>query len=311
LNSRKLLVVAMLAVACTALTGIGTVATASAKPAKTKLTIDAWPEGLFGYVTSPKAEQCAAQRQVVIFEQQGPGRNPAKDKRIASARTGAEENSFQWSTQTARTGRFYAEAEKKPGCRAALSGTVRSLSVGGESGAEPGAAKGAYYPPCSPYVSEGTIPVCRFDELHLDLDQEGPFNPCRFGSPNGNCAGVADRGPFPWGTSAFGARTKVQIFWTCCRRNLTVVAYQPEGGSIGVAHLGGVIPSSSSSRFTIDDGFAQNDTGYPRGDHFYTPDLPGQAAGEPGGPLYLNFVNGSGTNLGADAYISGYLYLKR
>ena len=43
------------------------------------------------------------------------------------------------------------------------------------------------------------------------------------------------------------------------------------------------------------------------GDHFYTPDLPGQDAGELGGPLYFDFSTGTNRN---NVTIEGYLYLK-
>jgi len=65
----------------------------------------------------------------------------------------------------------------------------------------------------------------------------------------------------------------------------------------------------SSDRYTITDAYAQNEAGYPNGDHFYTPDPAGAAAGRVGGPLKLNFENGSGTDFGAKSWVSGYLYL--
>jgi hypothetical protein len=78
----------------------------------------------------------------------------------------------------------------------------------------------------------------------------------------------------------------------------------------GTAHLGGHIANSSSDSFTITDAFAQNESGYPNGDHFYTPDLPGQAPGEVGGPLAFNFKNGRAGSDG-EVLVSGFLYLKR
>jgi hypothetical protein len=65
---------------------------------------------------------------------------------------------------------------------------------------------------------------------------------------------------------------------------------------------------NNSANFTITDGIAANDLGYPNGDHFYTPNIPGQQAGEVGGPLYLDFQFHSG---GSTVKIHGYLYLKQ
>jgi hypothetical protein len=63
---------------------------------------------------------------------------------------------------------------------------------------------------------------------------------------------------------------------------------------------------TSSPRLIVDRAIVQSDTGAAE---FYTPDLPGQEAGKPGGPLYLNFENGKG--LGADAWVWGDLYVRR
>lgn len=308
MNKSKLGVLAMAAVAI-ALLGVAGASGAGAKPAQTRLTIQASPGGLFGYVKSADPERCAKNRQVVVFQQLGDGRDRGSDKRIAVDRSGDSEASYQWSVRTGRKGRFYAEAERKAGCRAALSRTTRSLATG----EGPGAGERTDYPPCGPYVSEGTTYICKFDGMHLELEQEGAFNPCRFGSGSGDCPGIATRGLFPWGRTSFGFRPKVKIFWNWngSSRNLTFVAYHPDQGNTGVAHLGGTVPNAGSARFTITDGFAQNDSGYPNGDHFFTPDLPGQGPGEPGGPLAINFQNGSGTDFGAQVDIWGYLYLKR
>lgn len=300
--------IATAVLACAVLGGMVGAAAVSAKPVTTKLSIRPWPKGLFGYVKSANSG-CAAHRKVVVFRQVGAARNPAADVRVGADSSGDAEAGYQWSVETDRTGRFYAEAQKAPGCAAARSGAIGSFSIGGA----PGGNERTDFPPCGPYVSEGTTYICKFEQLHLDLDQEGPFNPCRFGSGSGDCPGIATNGLFPWGRSFGGGRPKVKIFWgwNGAGRNLTVVAYREDQGNTGTAHLGGTVPNAGSARFTISDGFAQNDSGYPNGDHFYTPDLPGQAAGDPGGPLAINFQNGSGTDFGAVADIWGYLYLKR
>jgi hypothetical protein len=105
----------------------------------------------------------------------------------------------------------------------------------------------------------------------------------------------------------------MRIYWQPegSERSVVMVSFwgsDREGN--GAAHLGGHIPNSSSNRFTVTDAFAQNESGYPNGDHFYTPDLPGQAPGEVGGPLDFNFKNARSGGSG-EVWVSGYLYLKR
>jgi hypothetical protein len=299
---RKLSVALVVVLACLSCLAV---ASASAKSVPAKLTIRSYPSGAFGYVESA-SKGCADQRKVEVFEQDGKRRDPANDRRAGSDRAEASEDSYLWTVKTKRSGRFYARAAAKPGCAAALSGTVRSLTVNQGIGADNPDA-----PVCSPYTSEGTSEICRFTELYLDLEQEGAFNPCRFGSGSGGCPGLAT-GAFPWGQGGGGGRVKAQINWSWNgkSRNIQVVSYPGERSGAAWAHLGGTVPNAGSDRFTVTDAFAQNDRGYPNGDHFFTPDLPGQRPGEIGGPLGINFQNGSGTNFGAECWISGYLYLK-
>ena len=170
------------------------------------------------------------------------------------------------------------------------------------------------YPPCGPYVNEGTSFICKFEQLHLDLEGVGAFSKCRFGDDSSACQGVATNGLFPWGrTFASRGRPKVKIAWgwNGSSRDLTVITYRDDQGATGVANLTGTVPNAGSPRFTVTEAFAQSGDGYPNGNHFYTPNLPGQGPGEPGGPLAINFQNGTGTDWGAVADIWGYLYLKR
>lgn len=274
-------------------------AAASAKPAPSKLTIESVPSGAFGYVSSARAA-CAKGRQVVLFEAQGGQRRPASDPRVGSDRAEESEDSFLWSVETRREGRFYARATATRSCAAALSRVLPAVSpITGQGSPD------STYPPCSPYVSEGTSQICEFSELYLDLDQEGPFNPCRFGDSSGGCPGAAT-GLFPWGKTGARGKPRVQVSWRWNGTSRTLEVASE--GSAG--RLDGTIPNSGSDRFTVTTGFARNDKGGSNGDYFFTPNLPGQGPGEVGGPLKLNFKNGSGTNFGAEAWISGYLFLK-
>jgi hypothetical protein len=63
------------------------------------------------------------------------------------------------------------------------------------------------------------------------------------------------------------------------------------------------VPNSSSPRFSVSLAYALE---WPHPFvRWLTPDLPGIPAGEPGGPLSIDFKNGY---IGADVYIKGYLY---
>jgi hypothetical protein len=281
---------------------------AAAKPASTKVSIRSYPGGVFGYVTSPAAATCSSDRKVVVYEQVGEKRDPQNDPRISVDLAEASESSFLWTVATGKSGEFYARAAPIKGCGEALSATVESQTLALEA-----AGANTNYPTCGPYVSEGTSEICNLGQLYLKLDAEGFLNRCGFGSGSGNCAGSAFDAPYPWGARNSANSARARVYWQQDGkvRALTVVSFPgayPEGN--GSAHLGGTIPDSSSAEFTVKDGYAQNDTGYPNGDHFFTPNLPGQQPGEVGGPLKLNWENESGTNLGAQVWITGYLYLK-
>lgn len=314
LEGWKLSVAAIVAVACVSLAAAVGAEAVAAKPAATKLTIQVRSDRLVGFVSSPDPERCAAGRRIVVFEQLGAAPNQGSDKRIAGVRASREDGAYKWSTATPRPGRFYAQAPGKPGCAADLSRSVRSAPGPAAPAIEPPAGDlRTDYPPCGPYVNEGTSFICKFEQLHLDLEGVGTFSKCRFGEDSSACQGVAN-GLFPWGrTFASRGRPKVKIGWSWngSSRDLTVITYRDDQGATGVANLTGTVPNAGSPRFTVTEAFAQSGDGYPNGNHFYTPNLPGQGPGEPGGPLAINFQNGTGTDWGAVADIWGYLYLKR
>jgi hypothetical protein len=285
-------------------------AVATAKSAPTKLTIEPFPGGVSGYVKSPSTKTCSSDRKVVVYQQLGEAPDPGSDPRIASDLAEVSESNYMWTAKTGKTGQFYAGAAATKSCAAALSGSVESQTPAFEL-----QSTQASYPPCGPYVSEGTSEICRFGQLYMHLGPEGSFDPCRFGPSSGNCTGKGHDAPFPWGVNYFGGpEVRTRLFWKAedGARSLTMATYSGQSwGGDAAAYLGGHIPDSSSDRYTITDAYAQNEAGYPNGDHFYTPDLPGQAPGEVGGPLKLNFKNGSGDDFGAQSWVSGYLYLKR
>lgn len=315
LKGGKVSAVALVAVACASLAGAVSPAAAAAKPAATKLTIQVRSDRLVGFVSSPDPRRCAAGRRIVVFEQLGAAPNQGSDRRITGARARRDDGAYRWSTGTPRPGSYYAQAPAKPGCAADLSRSVRSVPIPEAPGLEPPAgAERTDYPPCGPYVNEGTSFICKFEQLHLNLEGVGVLTKCRFGDDASACQGFATNGLFPWGRTFFSRghpKVKIGWSWNGSSRNLTVITYRDDQGDTGVANLTGTVPNAGSPRFTVTEAFAQSGDGYPNGNHFYTPNLPGQGAGEPGGPLAINFQNGTGTDWGAVADIWGYLYLKR
>jgi hypothetical protein len=271
--------------------------------ARSRVTIDTWPHGLFGYVAKPTSRRCADHRRVAVFKQRGRGHHPQRDKRIGSVRARRNHGLFQWSTRTRKAGRFYAKARSRSGCRPAFSKTIRYRPAAG-SGQGDGAGD---YPPCSPYVSEGRSSICEFAGLRFGVLNDRTCDSFGDTSTHAACHGKTDAGPYPWGVTPAGGTPDAGFYWNWANHTVQYVAYKP-GQSEGYAHLGGTMPGPNSANYTITDGFAQNDQGYPHGDHFYTPDLPGQAAGEVGGPLSIRVSYSGGIY---SVKIDGFLYLKQ
>jgi hypothetical protein len=294
----RIAAIAVIAAAGLALVEAGA-AVSRTGPAATRVTIGAWPKGLVGYVSSSRPARCAARRFVLVFRQRGGRRNPARDKRIARVRSAGSPGAYQWSVKTNARGRFYAKVAGRRGCRGAYSRTsVLAPARIGSGG------PGADYPPCGPYISEGTSTICKFDQLQFDMRRESAA--CDFGVIRHSCEAFGVTGPFPWGVAGpQGSHPAIRFSWqpSDSVRSIRVDA--------GRSYLSGTVPSSSSPAFTIIDAYAEDDRGFPSGDHFFTPDIPGQAAGEVGGPLYLNYVSDEGRDHRGTVFIRGYLYLRR
>jgi hypothetical protein len=178
-------------------------------------------------------------------------------------------------------------------------GTVKSISP-----LLTGAAEGDEYPPCGPYVSEGTTSICHFEEMKLY-----ELGSCAITDDSGYCPGRVS-GLFPWGVLGSGDAPRVVLGWkqVSSEKRVSITTSEARERPT-LARLDGVIFDGAPDRFTVQDGFAQNDQGDGRGDHFYTPDFRGQAAGEVGGPLKFTFKYFRGI-LSSECLISGYLFLR-
>ena len=283
MRARTLSVIAIVAAACAALAfaGIAGAGDVAAKRSKTRLTVQTWPGGVFGYVDSPSTKRCAKHRKVFVFKQHGAGQDPQKDKLVGRDVAKRNQGGYQWSKRTGDKGKFYAKARKADGCRPAVSKTVRMEARGDV--------------PSCPSSGE----VCKFDQMHIDINTYCPG----FGYDNGDCSGDSTGGPSPW-SPAFG-----YFLWDedsgSRHRTIEYHATRDSGDKTPLAELFGSAPDPGSADFTVDKAIAQASSLPDL--RWFTPDLASVPAGQQGGPLYLDFENGT---IGADVYIRGYLYRK-
>jgi len=291
---RKLSLVLALATSLACLVAVCSVAATT--PAGAKLTIQSSPEGVFGYVSSA-SKSCAENRKVVVFDQRGDQRDPDSDPKLGNSRATLDEGAYRWQVNTDDPGRYYAQAVAKQGCAAALSGSVEATEVG--------AAAGSDFPTCSPYTAEGPSEVCFLPQLHYDLLAVG-VEACKFQKDSYSCEGYVS-GPFPWGNGPSGGNSWTFFNWGGSNpRSVVIISQVAKNQEPFLTRMECHLTGPGSDRLMVDRAIVRTDAGTTE---FYTPNLPGQAAGEPGGPLHLNFQNGRG--LGADAWIEGYLYVKR
>jgi hypothetical protein len=251
--------------------------------AGTKVTIQVWHGGVFGYVQSTRPGRCAAGRSVAVLSRQG-----KRSKRIGTATARRRHGGYQWSIKTKRSGELFAMASRRPGCRSATSAAI------------------------APTANRNGVPncpsneaVCYFPNMHGDMVE---FAICPgFSKASGSCSGSSEGGVSPWSPNdkaIFGWQGSADGF-----RNVSYYAkYSVDDEHTAVAaDLGGSVPGPNSADFTITDAADPHGPADTKDTHWYTPDVAGAAAGTQGGPLYLDFENGS---WGFDIYIHGYLYKK-
>ncbi len=286
---RFILLLILLVAGIVATAASGADPASAAKRADTRVSIQSWPEGVFGTVRS-SSRACADGRRVVVFLRRGNNRGSGRDVRIGAVEAKRVRGIYRWLLNTRRTGRLYAKATREGRCGRAVSRTLRSM---------PGGRAEVDAPPCSPWVSHGDSEICQLTEIQASINRV-----CRFGGGSGNCYGEAVRGSFPWGVQTTGGAPSVGIIFDHNQHTFKYYAYS----TFGTATLTGTLASSSSPNLVITDALAVNELGGDNGDRFYTPVLPGQRAGEVGGPLYLNWD--AHPNDSGDVYIRGYLYLR-
>ena len=266
-------------------------AAAAHQRARTSVSLSTFPMP-FGYVKSPGSKACADGRRIVLFEQLGANQRPRSDRRIATVVDYRYHGGDQWRAKSVHgAAKLYAEAIPTSRCEGARSTTASTPApgVGGGYGACPDPNPVGYH--------------CYLPQIHLDTRSCPSFS-----RAHGDCDGV---------TWIKRLTAHDDLLWqTCCGhanfhwngadggfRDAALYVYDDQGDHALKGYLEGSATSPVSDRFSIRDAW---DTETP-GTHWCTEDLQGAYAGDPGGPLHLNFVNGT---FGADVYIEGYLVLK-
>jgi hypothetical protein len=129
MKSRATAAVLAAAAALVPLGSIGVAGAQASAPAKTKLSIHT-QNGDFSGAVKSKKRKCMNNREVHVFRQAGAHRNPSVDEEVASDTSSIQNGVGHW--ETGNTGlrdgkRYYAYTAAKPGCKAALSGTVTTV----------------------------------------------------------------------------------------------------------------------------------------------------------------------------------------
>jgi hypothetical protein len=250
--------------------------------AGTSITIQTWQRGVFGYVKSSKPGRCAAGRPVQVFV-----RRRAGNVRVGTATARRRSGRYQWSIKTNGSRELFATASSRPGCRAARSATLPPK----------GGLKDI--PNCPSNEA-----VCQFPQMHGDMIQ---FSICPgFDAASGGCSGNSTGGVAPWSWA------KSQFSWQGRADGPRSVSYWSyydvdDEHTAVAAELAGDVPGPGSADYSITTATDPHGPADTKDTTWYTPNVAGAAAGTQGGPLYLDFENGS---WGFDIYIHGYLYKK-
>ena len=245
----------LIALAVPVLLMIALVPSAQAKPGSTKVEIKGVPS-VYGYVNSSKPARCAAGRGISVFRKKA-----GKDSKIADARTKKNGGGWQWSIYGRPNGQIYAKADAKAGCKPGRSKSVKLTPVSDTPA-----------PPC-PSLALGICSIGNSINTALRL---GSSNGCpNYQAPSASCDGAVVGGPAAWRSNPAG-----NVHWNgASRESLRGFAYYN-----GDAFLEGSTNGFRDEAFPIRDARATT-----TGPHFCTPNLPGKAAGDRGGPLKLVF----------------------
>jgi hypothetical protein len=245
----------------------------------TAVSISAWPGGLFGYVSTDQKGGHCGDATVNLMEQVGPTQDTSTDKKVATVTSSDSTTGDRWTVPSKKSGQFYASLKSGPGCGGGVSDTIASE---GENDAVPSCPS--------------TAPICSF-QLSFDTNAPCPS----FGASFGMCIGTSYGATTPWTQPVFSyPAAYATLLWAgSAVKTLSISATN----LAVVSAISGTVPVSHSPNFTVQTAFAAKWSN--PGIQFYTPDIPGVIAGQMGGPLWINFVNG---RVGATVHLHGFLY---
>jgi hypothetical protein len=127
--------------------------------AGSSLSADSWTHGLFGTLKADE-DGCAADRRVVVYEQEGEERDPSSDRQVDVTRTATGEETGDWSTRGGNAnGSYYADAVATGSCAGVTSAVVKPDLRDGR-GAPPGPLEICGSPQKSAPFPE-QLPECR------------------------------------------------------------------------------------------------------------------------------------------------------
>ncbi len=262
-----------------------------------KLTIKAWNDGAMGEIVGA-GKDCSAGRPVFVYAQRGPKPDPQADQRIGKAaakRTGGRPAGraaallplYLWLAKARSAEKVYAEAGPRDGCAELRSRTIslppRDVPI-------------RECPETTQGQGEQGEGFCHIS-LHLDasvcpgFSREISLYPCTgkiFGNPPWQLVitdlAYGTYGDFRW--IPMGPRGERRVVLQ------TMVTFAPLAG------IEGFMQGPQYAEFYVDRAWS-----VVKAASFVTPRSPIRA-GEVGGPLYLDFRNGT---TGADVYVRGYL----
>ncbi len=254
--------VGVIAVLTCALIAVASAANAAGSHhlSRTKLTIAVWPDGVFGYVSSPDAG-CARARRIVVFSERHRGAHATRLRREAAIRN---QVGYEWMARAPRGRSFYAVAPAAHGCVAA-----RSRTVSVSSAAEPSCP------------SDGQ--KCQID-ISWQEKHTGAGHCDSWGRPSDHsCDGETTSATFGWHADA-------DLTWDASgdRRWVDYSAYYDEPKKILKGQIEGYASGTdhSSPDFYVTDAYTNYGDNHT---HYRTCNKSGVQAGADGGPLYFDF----------------------
>lgn len=159
-------------------------------------------------------------------------------------------------------------------------------------------------PDWKPTYPECPTTTASYCSLQVHLDAVKPCFPSTFSGSVGVCVGTSDGNP-RWTVPKERLQDGVFTAFAWCElgacryqgKRIAIYVISRGGAQVGV--IGGVVPSAGSDQFQVAFAYLYGVSGLSYGVTQLT-----APAGQPGGPLNLNFKSG---RIGADVYIRGFL----